>query len=123
MRSRALRVTLTLLVALAIGAAAYYVWALQRQITAIDQTASSFSEARASATRSAFDLRSAQQAYVAAGQNEEFWFQKVTAASEDIRAALPALQRATTSTVAGEALADAGTALGEFDDRDRRVGY
>ena len=121
MRSRALRVTLTLLVLIAIGAAAYYVWALQRQITALDQSASSFSEARASATRFAFDLRSAQQAYVAAGQNEEFWFQKVTAASEDIRAALPALQRATTSTVAGEALADAGTALGEFDDRDRRV--
>ena len=34
MRSRALRVTLTLLVLIAIGAAAYYVWALQRQITA-----------------------------------------------------------------------------------------
>ena len=124
MRSRVVRGTLTLLAVAALGTAAYYYWTTLARINASLQSASSFTSARESATRAAFDLRSAQQAYVAAGQNEAFWFERATRSLDALRATLQVLERETTSVAARAALAEVSSAADDFDARDRRVrGY
>lgn len=121
MRSRALRVSLTLLAVAGIGVAAWFCWTLQTRITSIDNQSSAFMQARLAASRHAADLQAAQQAYVAAGQNEAFWFERVTAAFASLRAAVQEMQAATASAGAGAALAELTTSIDEFEARDRRV--
>lgn len=121
MRSRALRVSLTLLAVVGIGAAAWFCWTLQTRITSIDNQSSAFMQARLAASRHAADLQAAQQAYVAAGQNEAFWFERVTAALASLRTAVQEMQAATASAGAGAALAELTTSIDEFEARDRRV--
>jgi len=124
MRSRALRVILTLLAVAAIGVAGYFYWTTLKRINGALAGAVAFNNTRVIATRAAFDLRTAQQAYVAIAQDEAFWFDKVTSSVEALDAALPALEAATPSPDARAALADAAAALREFRERDRRVrGY
>lgn len=124
MRSRVVRGTLTLLSVAAIGTAAYYYWTTLARINASLQSASAFTQARAAAAQAAYDLRSAQQAYVAAGQNEAFWFERATRSLEALRAALTALERETTSDSARRSLAEVAAAAEDFESRDRRVrGY
>ncbi len=97
MRSRAVRVTLTLLAVAAIGAAAYFSWTTHTRTRADHQAAAAFDQTRITALRDAYELRSTQQGYVAAGQNETFWFGKVTELVESLRAAITALKSSTTS--------------------------
>jgi hypothetical protein len=124
MRSRVVRVTLTLLAVAVIGTASYYYWTAHTRINTALQSASVFTNTRATATRAAFDLRSAQQGYVAAGQNEAYWFERATASLDALRTAVALLDRETTSAPARQALADVLVAADEFDARDRRVrGY
>ena len=124
MRSRVVRATLTLLAMASIGTAAYYYRTTLARTNASLQSASSFTRARATATQAVLDLRSAQQAYVGAGQNEAFWFERVTSAQETIRTSLRALETQTTSAEARAALADVSAAVDDFELRDRRVrGY
>ena len=124
MRSRALRVSLTLLAVFGIGAAAWFCWTLQTRITSLDDQSAAFMQARLAASRHAADLQAAQQAYVAAGQNEAFWFERVTAALASLRTAVQEMQAATASAGAGGGLADLTTSIDEFEARDRRVrGY
>jgi hypothetical protein len=121
---RAVRVTLTLLAIAAIGTAGYFYWTAHRRLTGIITSHARLDESRAAATRAAFDLRSAQQAYVAAAQNETFWFDKATSSVDALRSMLPALEAATTSVEARTALADAAASLEELEQRDRRIrGY
>jgi hypothetical protein len=121
MRSRVVRVTLTLLAIAVVGTAAYYYWTTLARVNASLQAAASFSNARIDATRAAFELRSVQQAYVAPGQNEAFWFERATSALDALRTALTTLERETTSGPARAALADVSAAADEFEARDRRV--
>lgn len=121
MRSRALRVTLTLLAVVGVGAAAWFCWTLQTRITSIDSQASSFVSARLAASRHAGDLQAAQQAYVAAGQNEAFWYERVTAAGASLRAAVLEMEKATGSPVARAELAGLTKLIDEFDRRDQRI--
>jgi hypothetical protein len=124
MRSRAVRVTLMLLAVAAIGFAAHFYWTVQTQISVLAERQTAFEHARTTAVRHAFELRSSQQAYVAAGQNEAFWFDKVTTAVDALRASLTELAAATTSSAAQASLEEASQAIGEFERRDRRVrGY
>jgi len=124
MRSRAVRVTLSLLAIAAIGTAGYFYWITQKQISGTIATDARFNDARSTAARAVFDLRSAQQAYVAPAQNETFWFDKATACVDALRSTLPALEAATGSVDARTALAEAAGALQDFEQRDRRIrGY
>jgi hypothetical protein len=124
MNGRAVRVTLTLLAIAAIGAAGYFYWTAHRRLTAAVNAHTRLDESRAAATRAAFDLRSAQQAYVAAAQNETFWFEKATSCIDALRGILPALEAATTSVEARTALRDAAASLEDLEQRDRRIrGY
>src|SRR4026208_1575694 len=97
MRSRAVRVTLSRLALAPLGAAGYFYWITQKQISGTIATDARFNDARSTAARAVFDLRSAQQAYVAPAQNETFWFDKATACVDALRSTLPALEAATGS--------------------------
>jgi hypothetical protein len=124
MRSRAVRVTLTLLAIAAIGTAGYFYWTAQKRIAITIAADAKLNDSRAGATRAVFDFRSAQQAYVAAAQNETFWFEKATTCIDALRTVLPALEASTTSIEAHTALSDAAASLQELEQRDRRVrGY
>jgi hypothetical protein len=114
-------VTLTLLAVGALAAAAYVNWTIHMRASAEVQAAAAFDRTHALALKDAYDLRSAQQAYVAAGQNEKFWFDRATVATESLRAALTALRSTTTSQAALAALEDAGAAIEDFEQIDRRA--
>jgi hypothetical protein len=121
MRSRTVRRTLTLLAVVAIGAAAYFYWTGEVLTRAILERADAFEERRSTAVRQTFELRSAQQAYVAAGQSEAFWFEKAATEISALRATLASLKAATTAAAAHAALDEAAGALEEFEEGDRRV--
>jgi hypothetical protein len=124
MRSRAARVTLTLLAIVGIGAAGWYCWSLQRRIVSIDAQAAAFVKARLAASRHAFELQSAQQAYVAAGQNESFWFARVDAAATALGASVADMGASTASASARQELTALTEAIDDFRERDSRVrGY
>jgi hypothetical protein len=121
MRSRALRMTLTLLATAAILTAAYLCWAVQSQINAEINTAAAFERTRTTAVRQAYELQFAQQAYVASGQNETFWFGKVAEAADSLRTALSMLRSSTTFPAALASLDEAEAALQDFEQIDRRA--
>lgn len=121
MRSRAVRITLTLLAIAAIGSGAYLSWTIHTQTRTDSQAAAAFDLTRISALRDAYELRSTQQAYVAAGQNETFWFGKVTEGIESLRAATTALRSSTTSQAALASVEEAVAAIDEFAQVDRRA--
>jgi hypothetical protein len=121
MRSRAARLTLTLLAVVAIGAAAYFAWTTRIRARVAVENAAAFEAARASAVRDAFELRAAQQAYVAAGQTEAFWFERVAATADALRSGLNTLTSAAQAPAAGVALEEADAALQDFEQSDRRI--
>ena len=121
MRSRALRVTLTLLAVVGMGAAAWFCWTLQTRINIIDNQAVAFVQARLAASRHAADLQAAQHAYVAAGQNEAFWFERVTAAGAALSSAILEMDTATASPAARAEIAELTKLCEEFEARDRRI--
>jgi hypothetical protein len=114
-------VTLTLLAVGAIAAAAYVNWTIHTRAAAEVRAAAAFGRTHALAMKDAYDLRSAQQAYVAAGQNEKFWFDRVTVATGSLRDTLGALRSATTSQAVLAALEEAGAAIEDFEQIDRRA--
>jgi hypothetical protein len=124
MRSRAVRITLTLLAFGALIAAAYLTWSVDNRLFISRKANASFDNAHASAIREAYELRSAQQAYVAAGQSETFWIGKVTAAGDALRAALDTLTSSTQSGAIHTAIEGTAQAVEDFERVDRRVrGY
>jgi len=60
------------------------------------------------------ELRSAQQAYVAAGQGVAFWVAKVATTGDVVRAAIGALRQSATADAARTALDNATEALNQF---------
>jgi hypothetical protein len=121
MRSRVVRVTLAVLATGAIAAAAYVSWTIHSHTAGETLAAVAFDRAHAAALKEAFELRSAQQAYVASGQNEAFWFERVTVATASLGAALDGLKSATTSQDALASLKEAGAAIEDFEQIDRRA--
>lgn len=121
MRSRVVRLTLTLLAVGAIAAAAYLSWTTEQRTAKRRSDAAAFENARMTALREAFELRAAQQAYVAAGQSETFWFGKVTASVSALNTAFATINASTSSGTARAALEAAQQALQDFEQVDRRV--
>lgn len=121
MRSRVVRVTLTLLAVVAIGAAAWFYWTDQARVVVSAERVTAFHGRHLAAAVRVLELRSTQQAYVAAGQNEAFWFDRVTTEIGAVRAALTALEAETDDPAALAAIRNAVVSLDEFEELDRRV--
>ena len=121
MRSRAVRVTLTLLAVGALATAAYFIWDIDQRSTAIAERTRDVDARLAAAVRQTYELRAAQQAYVAAGQSEQFWIVKVTESVTAIQETISSL-RASGLSASGQASLDrAAQALDEFARLDRRA--
>ena len=121
MRSRAVRVTLLLLAVGALGTAAYLTWDIDRR-TAV--AASAFTEADwkiDAAVRQTMELRAAQQAYVAAGQSEQFWIARAGELATQLQEALSSIGTAQLSADAQASLTKATQALTDFSRVDRRA--
>jgi hypothetical protein len=121
MRSCAARLTIGAVAAIAVGAAAAFLVNSERQLAARATDVRAFDLHARETTDALADLRSAQQAYVAAGQGVTFWMPKVATTTEAVTGAIGALRR---SAVSGDARVDldqAAAAVNDFIEVDTRA--
>ncbi len=115
----AVRLTLLIVFLAAMGATAYLFWTAERQSRLTETTSRTFDASARAAERTVFDLRSAQQAYVAAGQGEEFWIGRATELADDLKSRVAWL-KADAGPASVSAFDDALSALQDLDQMDRR---
>src|SRR4051794_19131731 len=124
MQSRSMRMLFAALSVIAAGALATFVISSERQITARRSALRAFDLQAREAADAFADVRSGQQAYVAAGQAVAVWVPKVDAALNKAATIVLALQQAATSPISRGTLDEAGTTLGQFSTVDKRIrGY
>lgn len=121
MKSRAVRLALLSVFVAASGVTAYFFWVGESRFQTEIEAGRSFDERAGAAARDVLELRAAQQAYVAAGQGEEFWASKVSAGTADLRETLATLRMKAASLPAESALDNALSALQDFEQMDRRA--
>ena len=105
----------------AVGAAAFFLFQTEQQITSLKSTLRAFDVRAREATTALADLRVAQQAYVAEGQGVDYWMPKVASLHESITGALAALRQSPVSDGASTALDEAVATVAEFGNIDRRT--
>jgi hypothetical protein len=121
MSRRGARLSVAVLFALSIGAAAWqYVRAERALGSHHTQTAAFEREARALALGIA-ELRASEQAYVAVGQGTDYWVSRVTHSIESLKARLSALRQQARSPEAVTRLDAAAESLDDFSRMDRRA--
>jgi GAF domain-containing protein len=121
MKSQALRWTLLGLFVAVLVTAAYLLWASESASRSASASARAFDERAESLTRAVMDLRMGQQAYVAAGQGDEFWGSRVAARIAGLREELAAVRALASSARAQSEVDDAASALGDFERMDARA--
>lgn len=121
MRSRAARLTLSMLFVAVLGVTAYLFWLSETGARREMSSALEFDAAAHDATRTMIAARNAQQAYVAAGQGVEHWSQKVSDALGRSGSALTSLRQSAGSPGAREAIDAAAAILKDFTQLDRRI--
>lgn len=121
MKSLAVRLTLVGLFVIAVGASAYLFWIGETRAHSEAQSARTFDQQAVAATREVLDLRAAQQAYVAAGQGDQFWANKVTTALASLKESLNVLRAAASSPQAQSDVDGAVASLQDFEQMDRRA--
>ena len=121
MKSRAFRFALHVLFIGIVAAAAYVVWKKESEGTAATAAARAFAERAHATSRALLEIKSAQAGYVAAGQGEDFWIDKVDALIGSTRESLASLRSAAQSPDARGELGVAGELLDDFEQMDRRA--
>lgn len=121
MRSRGARLTLLVLFIVTLGTTAYLFWNGESLARRESRALRSFENGTRDATRALFEVRAAQQAYVAGGQGGEFWPGKVATGIDSAREALASLRSTVASQTAAKELDGARAALEDFAQLDRRV--
>jgi hypothetical protein len=121
MKSLAVRLTLLGVFVVSTGAAAYLFWTGEAGARSASTAVRAFDEAALGAERDVLELRSAQQAYVAAGQGEPFWISKAAGSIATLRDRLNSLRAQAKSPAAQSAIDNAASALQDFEQMDRRV--
>jgi hypothetical protein len=121
MRRAAARFTVGATTWLAIAAAAFFLIRSEQYISHISAALRAF-DLRARETADALaEVRIAQQAYVAAGQDVAFWAPKVAATTKTVRHSLVSLRQAAFSAPARAALMQAEAAIADFETIDKRA--
>ena len=105
----------------AVGAAAFFLFQTEQQITRLKSTLRAFDLRAREATTALADLRVAQQAYVAEGQGVDFWMPKVASLHESITGTLAVLRQSPLSREASTAVDEAVATVAEFGNIDRRT--
>jgi hypothetical protein len=124
MTKLAVRLTLLIVFLAAMGATAYLFWMAERQSQLTETASRAFDASARAAEVLLFDLRSAQQAYVAAGQGEEFWIGRAAALAEDLKSHLASLKSEASAPASASAFDDALSALQDFEQVDQHArGY
>ena len=121
MRSRALRWTTFGLFVAVLMTAAYLLWKSETASLASTNLADNFLARTTALARTVLELRMGQQAYVAAGQGDEFWGSKVAARVAALREELGALRALASTPDAQAQIDDALASLGDFERMDERV--
>ena len=121
MRSRTVRVTVTLIGWIALGLAAFFLIRTQQHIATLTGGVRAFDLHARETSDTLADLRAAQQAYVAAGQGVAFWMPKVSTTTGAARSKIVALRRSAPSGAARAALTEAESAIAEFEEIDARA--
>lgn len=121
MKSPALRWTLAGLFVAVLVAEAYFLWTGESAARSASISARVFDQRAEALVRAVMELRMAQQAYVAAGQGDEFWGSKVSAQIESMREGLAALGAQASSPQAQAQVDEARSALGDFERMDARA--
>jgi len=115
------RLTLLLACVAAIGGAAFLLWSSETHIRLADNSSREFQVVSRASSLGVAELRAAQQAYVAAGQGQDFWFARVSAIVKDLNDKISALKPLATTPEAITALDDAAGALQDFEQMDKRA--
>jgi hypothetical protein len=121
MTSPVLRWTTFVLFVAVLLTASYLVWSNNSDFRTRANSFSAFDHRAASMTRSVMELRMAQQAYVAAGQGDEFWGSKVASQLAALREELGALRTVTKVPEAQSEIDEALAALADFERMDARA--
>jgi len=121
MKTVIVRFTLLLLFLAASAATGYFMWTSETKVNATAETARRFDTDAVTAERGLIELRASQQAYVAAGQGEPFWIEKVAAAISDLKASIAAIRVHATTPHAQTSVDTALAVLQDFEQMDRRA--
>jgi hypothetical protein len=121
MHSRAARLMLCVLFLAALSVTAFLFWKGETQAASGSAQAKSFDAASRYAERTLLDVRTAQQAYVAAGQGGEFWAGKVVHGIESLRSTLKSMKAQATAPETRRAIDAAGSTLEDFARIDKRA--
>jgi hypothetical protein len=113
--------TLGAVALLALGAAAFFVNQIERQVTAARAAERAFDVSARALVNDLADLRIFQSAYMAAGQDAEHWKGKVAESIPDVSNALVALESDTRGEATRTALAKARSQIVEFGNVDQRA--
>lgn len=122
MKSMPVRLVFLILFLGAAAGAGYVVWISETKLHAIAASSSSVDAHASSAARGVLELRAAQQAYVAAGQGERFWIDKVAATLPELKASIEAIQAQAATPRARTAAETALAVLQDFERMDIRAG-
>jgi hypothetical protein len=121
MRSHPARLTLVAAALIALGAAAFVLVQSEQQISQRRTRLRAFDLHAREAAGVVADVRAAQQAYVAAGQGVTFWMPKVESLIDEAARSVDSLRASAESAPAREWLLQAGAAVREFGNVDRRA--
>jgi hypothetical protein len=121
MRSLAVRLTLLGTFVIASGVSAYLFFLGETRSREEVRVARAFGERALGASREIVELRAAQQAYVAAGQGDEFWASKVAGSVSRLKDLFSGLRASASSPRAQAALDNAASALLDFEQMDVRA--
>ena len=121
MKSVTVRLTLLILFIAASAATGYFIWTSQTDLRSATDGARRFDNEAVAAGRGVLELRAAQQAYVAAGQGEQFWTAKAAAALTDLKASIGAIRAQSASPRAQTAIDSALAVLQDFEQVDKRA--
>src|SRR5262245_58921949 len=121
MRQRSTRVICGAMAWIVLVAATIFLFRSEKDIDAM-RTALRVFDLQARETADALaELRAAQQAYVVGGQGVAFWVAKVVTTGDAIRANVETLHKSATALVTRAALDNAGKALRQFANADKRA--
>lgn len=105
----------------AIAGCGFHLWSTDRSARLANDTDRQFTLISRAVSSGIADLRAAQQAYVAVGQGEAFWFDRVSAIQRDTEEQLALLKGTATAPEATNALDEAAAALQDFARMDQRA--